>query len=272
MYASSSRASSLADAVHQRVRVARRELRLRDLDRREARAPSRPRARPAPGRRAARLEIATPARTRSARRRATASRSRSPSPAPWRRRRPAAGRRRGPRRPARCAGRAPAPSRAPRPLAATSVSGVDDRDAHLLDDPLAQILVADRQLHLRLGIRELRLDVEREGHPPRRRPASCSRCRTARRGGAARRPRGCAGSPASRTMRPLPDVLDRQVHRQPLALLDAAVAVAAAVVDDLVRVREDRPLERLDRRRGSRRRPGRARAPRRSATSRRRRA
>jgi hypothetical protein len=46
---------------------------------------------------------------------------------------------------------------------------------------------------------------------------------------------------------PAPRVLHRQVHRERLAALEAAVAVALAVVGDLVAVREHRALERLHR-------------------------
>ena len=56
--------------------------------------------------------------------------------------------------------------------------GVGDRDPDLLDDALAQIAIGDRELDLRLGVGELRLDVERERDACARRPASCSRCRS----------------------------------------------------------------------------------------------
>ena len=52
------------------------------------------------------------------------------------------------------------------------------------------------------GIGERRLDVEGERHALRRRRASCSRCRSARRAGAGPRPTGCAGWPASRSCGP----------------------------------------------------------------------
>ena len=208
MYASSSCASSLAAPCTERVRVARGQLRLRDLHGRrrvghrvleatEAMRACRPTRAPKPWRtRSAVAECNLHVPVRSSR-------------APSQRRRPASPRTRGPDASGAFAQvGAPLPWRAgPRPTAATV--NADRRSA-----------CAPSRRPLRAGPRRgscsctfasgsVSAGSTSKVNATRftSRPASCSRCRSARRAGAGPRPTGCAGWPASRSCAPLPTFL-----------------------------------------------------------------